>query len=103
MESKKQEYEFENMRVRTLKAMNNLNLMLMIQMGHIGMLIEDMNRKLLSIKIIERSKSLRRKVLIWFNQMAKGISEILSSAKTGIKEYQRIEKREKYKQLQLNL
>ena len=28
--SKKQEYEFENMRVRTLKAMNNLNLMLMI-------------------------------------------------------------------------
>jgi len=101
--SKKQEYEFENMRVRTLKAMNNLNLMLMIQMGHIGMLIEDMNRKLLSIKIIERSKSLRRKVLIWFNQMAKGISEILSSAKTGIKEYQRIEKREKYKQLQLNL
>lgn len=101
--SKKQEYEFENMRVRTLKAMNNLNLMLMIHMGHLGMLIEDMDRKLLTIKIIERSKSIRNKVLVWFNQMARGISNILSYAKTGIKEYQKIEKRKKYKQLQLKL
>ena len=41
------------MRVRTLKAMNNLNLMLMIHMGHISMLIEDIDKKLLTIKIIE--------------------------------------------------
>lgn len=101
--SKKQEYEFENMRVRTLKAMNNINLMLMIRMGHLGMLIEDMDKKILSIKIIERSKSLRNKVLVWFNQLAKGIHNILSYAKTGIKEYQKIEKREKYKQLQLRI
>ena len=59
--SKKQEYEFENMRVRTLKAMNNLNLMLMIHMGHLSMLIEDMDKKLLTIKIIESSKSIRNK------------------------------------------
>lgn len=32
------------MRVRTLKAMNNLNLMLIIHMGQIGMLIEDMDK-----------------------------------------------------------
>ena len=101
--SKKQEYEFENMRVRTLKAMNNLNLMLMIHMGHLGMLIEDMNKKLLTIKILERSKSLKRKVFVWFSQISKGIREILKYAHTGIKEYQKIEKREKYKQLQLKL
>lgn len=101
--SKKQEYEFENMRVRTLKAMNNLNLMLMIHMGHLGMLIEDMNYKLLTIKILERSKSIRNKVLVWFNQISRGISEILKYAHTGIKEYQKIEKREKYKQLELKL
>ncbi len=101
--SKKQEYEFENMRVRTLKAMNNLNLMLMIQMGHLGMLIEDMNKKLLTIKIIERSKSLKRKVLVWLSQISKGIKNILSYAKTGIKEYEKIEKRKKYKQLELKL
>lgn len=101
--SKKQEYEFENMRVRTLKAMNNLNLMLMIHMGHLGMLIEDMEQKLLTIKIIERSKSLKGKVIVWFNQIARGIREILKYAHTGIKEYQKIEKRKKYKQLELKL
>lgn len=101
--SKKQEYEFENMRVRTLRAMNNLNLMLMIHMGHLGMLIEDMDKKLLSIKIIERSQSIRNKVLVWFSQLSKGIHNILSYAKTGIKGYEKIERREKYKQLQLKL
>lgn len=101
--SKKQEYEFENMRVRTLKAMNNLNLMLMIHMGHLGMLIEDMDKKLLTMKMLERSKSLKRKVLVWFSQISKGISEILKYAHTGIKEYKKIEKRERYKQLRLNI
>ena len=101
--SKKQEYEFENMRVRTLKSMNNLNLMLMIHLGQMAMLIEDMDKKLLSIKIIERSKSLKRKAIVWLSQMAKGISEILKYAHTGIKEYEKIEKREKYKQLVLKL
>ena len=101
--SKKQEYEFENMKVRTLKAMNNLNLMLMIHMGHLGMLIEDVDKKLLTIKILERSKSIRKKVIVWFNQISRGISEILKYAQKGIREYQKIEKREKYKQLKLKL
>ena len=101
--SKKQEYEFENMRVRTLKAMNNLNLMLMMHMGHLGMLIEDMDKKLLTIKMLERSKSLRKKVRVWISKISRGISEILKYVHTGIKEYQKIEKREKYRQLELKL
>lgn len=101
--SKKQEYEFENMRVRTLKAMNNLNLLLTIHMGHMSMLIEEMNNKLLSIKILERSKSLRNKIIVWLSQFARGIGEILSFAHKGIKDWQSIESREKYKQLSLNL
>lgn len=101
--SKKQEYEFENMRVRTLKAMNNLNLMLMIHMGHLGMLIEDMDKKLLTIKILERSKALKKKVIVWFNQIARGINEILKYAHTGIKDWMGIEHRPCYKQLQLKL
>ena len=76
--SKKQEYDFENMRVRSLKAMNCLNLMLMIHMGHLSMLIEDMDKKLLTIKIINRSKSLKNKVLVWFYQSS---SMVLSSGK----------------------
>lgn len=101
--SKKQEYDFENMRVRTLKAMNNLNLMLMLHMGYLGMLIEDMDTKLLTIKIIEASKSLRKKVLIWFSQISRGIGKMLSFAHTGIKEWQSIEERQQYKQLYLKI
>ena len=101
--SKKQEYDFENIRVRTLKAINNLNLLLTIHMGHLSMLAEEMDNKLLIIKIIEASKSLRNKVCVWFSQLARGIYEILKKAHTGIKEYQKIEQRLEYKQLQLKL
>lgn len=101
--SKKQEYDFENMRVRTLKAMNNLNLMLMIHMGHLSMLIEDMDKKLLTIKIIESSKSIRNKILVWISQIARGISNILKYAHEGIKKWQEVEVRSNFKQLELKL
>ena len=101
--AKKQEYDFENMRVRTLKAMNNLNTILTIYLGYVGMLSEKIDRKLMTIKIIEASKSLRRKILVWLSQMARGIKEILKYCHTGIKEWQKIEKREKNKQMQLKL
>lgn len=91
------------MRIRTLKGMNTLNLILTIHLGHIGKLVEKLDKKLLTIKIIERRKSLRNKILVWISQMARGISEILKYAKIGIKEWQRIETREKYKQLELKL
>ena len=101
--AKKQEYEFENIRLRTLKGINNLNLLLTIHLGHINKLASEINRKLLSIKIIEASKSLRGKVIIWLSQLARGIKKILSYAHTGIKEWESIEKRDKYKQLELKL
>lgn len=50
---KKQQYGFENMRVRTLKSMNVLNTILMMHIRHIGMMAEKINSKLLIIKIIE--------------------------------------------------
>ena len=99
--AKKQEYEFENLRVRTLKSMNVLNLFLTIHMGHISKLIDSIDKKLLVIKIIERSKSLRNKVVIWISQIAKGMKEILAYAHNGIKDWQQIEIRDKYRQLQL--
>lgn len=91
------------MRVRTLESMNNLNMMLTIHLGHIAILADQIDRKLLSIKIIYASKSLKQKAIVWLSQIARGISEILKYAHTGIKEYQKIEKREKYRQLELRL
>ena len=100
---KKQEYDFENMRVRTLKAMNSLNMMLTIHLGYIAMLADKIDKKLLVIKIIEASKSLRSTVIVWLSQISRGIKEILKFCHTGIKEWQEIEKRKKYKQLELKL
>lgn len=100
---KKQEYDFENMRVRTLESMNNLNMMLTVHLGHIAILADNMNKKLLTIKIIYASKSLKDKAIVWLSQIARGIKEILKYAHTGIKEWQQIEIRDKYKQLELKL
>ena len=55
------------------------------------------------MKIIERSQSLRKKVIVWISQIAKGIKEMLSYARSGIKEWQNIEVQEKYRQLQLKI
>ena len=101
--AKKQEYEFENIRLRTLKGINNLNLFLTIHLGPINKLAEEINTKLLSIKIIEANKSIRNKVIVWMSQFAREIKRILSYAHTGIKEWQQIEIRDKYKQLELKL
>lgn len=54
-------------------------------------------------KVIDGSKSLRRKVVVWISQISRGIKEILSYCHKGIKEWQKIEKRYKYKQLELKL
>ena len=81
---KKQQYGFENMRVRTLKSMNVLNTILMM---HIGMMVEKINSKLLIIKIIERSKSIKGKAYLWYYQISNGIKETLKFAHTGIKKF----------------
>ena len=47
-------------------------------------------------KIIKESNSLKDKVYLWFYQLARGIYNILSMAKTGIKNWQNIRKKKEY-------
>ena len=100
---KKQEYDFENMRVRTLESMNTLNMMLTIYLGHIAILADKIDKKLLTIKILYASKSLKDKSIVWLSQIARGIKNILAYAHTGIRDWLEIETREKFKQLELKL
>ena len=100
---KKQEYEFENMRIRTLESMNNLNMLLTIHLGHIAILADKINKKLLTIKIINASKSLKGKAIVWLSQIAKGIKNILAYAHEGIKSWQDITVKVHEQQLQLKL
>ena len=101
--SKKQNYDFENFRLRKLNGINNLNVILTCVMIYLGILTEKMNKKLLVIKIVEASESLKSKALVWYGQISKGISKILEHANTGIKYWFKIEVRDKYKQLSLKL
>ena len=91
----KNEYHYEDMRIRTLEAMNNLTLIFNLVIGHIISLVEEMDNHLLSIKIIEESKSLRKKVGVWITQFAVGIYNILFRSQTGIKSYFRKRTKEK--------
>ena len=90
----KDEYNYEDLRVRSLKAINNLTYIFNLVIGHIISLVEDMNNKLLSIKIIEESKSIRQTVGVWITQFARGINTMLSRAVVGIKEYFKTSKKE---------
>lgn len=82
---KKQEYDFENMRVRTLESMNHLNMMLTIHLGHLAILADNIDKKLLTLKIIYASKSLKDKAIVWLSQIARGIKNMLIYAHNGIK------------------
>lgn len=89
---KKQEYNFENFRVRTLKSINNLNKMLTYAIGLIALLSEKIGKREFVNKIIKESKSLKEKVFLWFYQLARGIYNILSIARTGIRDWEDIRK-----------
>lgn len=93
---KKQEYKFENFRVRTLKSINNLNKMLTYAIGLIAILSEKIGKREFVNKIIEESKSLKRKVYLWYYQLSRGIYNILSKVRSGIKEWQNIRKVKQY-------
>lgn len=93
---KKQEYNFENFRVRTLKSINNLNKMLTYAIGLIALLSEKIGKREFVNKIIKESKSLKDNVYLWFYQLARGIYNILSKAKCGIRDWQSIRRTKQY-------
>lgn len=97
--AKKQEYGFEKFMVRTLEAMNTMNMLLTFLMGYLGTIAERINEKLLGIKLVYASQSLIDNPIVWLSQLARGLGEILYSAKNGIQNFLQIEHR---RQLQEN-
>ena len=91
------------MKVRTLESMNNLNMLLTIHLGHIAILADRIDKKLLTIKIIYASQFLKNNSIVWLSQIARGMKKILSYAHNGVKAFQNIKRNSKYKQLELKL
>ena len=99
----KKEYNWENSLLRALESMNNLNMFLTITLTFVSILVEKIDKNFFSNLILERACSLKDKAIIYMGMMVSGIKEILRYARTGIKEWQHIESRSEYKQLQLKI
>lgn len=99
----KTEYKYEDLRVRSLSSINNLTNIFELFILLIINLIEEMDNELLSIKIIEESKSLRQVVGVWITQYAVGIHKMLRRAQKGVKNFFKVKIKEETFGIQLSL
>ena len=99
---KKQMFQFENFRVRKLKAINALNFYITLCLAFLGHISMESETNALKVSIIKTADPLKEKVFFCYYRLAKGISGILSYAKEGVRLWFRT-KRPAYRQLCLKL
>ena len=95
---KKQMFQFENFRVRKLKAINALNFYITLCMAFLAVVSMKSETSALKVSIIKTADPVKEKVFFCYYRLAKGISGILSYAKQGVRPWFRT-KRPKYHQL----
>ena len=88
-------YNYEDMRVRSLEQINNLNFIFMLTLFFICIQIEKIDTKLLSLEIIIRSKSLKENLTVWISPFSRGIKEILNYSRSGIEKFKKRTKKNK--------
>ena len=99
---KKQMFQFENFRVRKLKAINALNFHITLCMAFLNQISLKSETNALKVAIIQTADPVKEKIAFCYYRLAKGISGILSYAKEGIRLWFRT-KRPAYRQLRLKL
>jgi hypothetical protein len=99
---KKQMFQFENFRVRKLKAINALNFHITLCMAFLNQISLKSETNVLKVAIIQTADPVKEKIAFCYYRLAKGISGILSYAKEGIRLWFRT-KRPAYRQLRLKL
>ena len=99
---KKQMFQFENFRVRKLRAINALNFYITLCMAFLGLVSMEPETNALKVSIIKTAAPVKPKVFFCYYRLAKGISGILSYAKEGIRLWFRT-RRPAYRQLCLKL
>jgi hypothetical protein len=82
---KKQGFGFEKFLVRSLKSIRNLDLMLTVAIGYIGVLSEKVDESIEVIEIVMASKRLYGLNLFTFYAISDGLFAILKKSYTGIK------------------
>lgn len=99
---KKQVFQFENFRVRKLKAINALNFYITLCMAFLALISMKSETDRLKVLIIKTANPIKDKVYFSYYRLAKGISGILSYAKEGVRLWFRT-KRPRYRQFCLKL
>lgn len=82
---KKQIFQFENFRVRKLKAINALNFYITLCMAFLAHVSMKSETNALKAAIMQKADPIKEKVHFCYYRLAKGISGILSYAKEGIR------------------
>ena len=95
---KKQVFQFENFRIRKLKAINALNFYITVCMAFLAQLSMKSEANALKTLIIKKANPIKEKVYFLFYRLAKGTSNILSYAKEGVRLWFKT-KRPRYRQL----
>ena len=81
---KKQQFGFEDFRVRSLNAIRTLDLLLTIAIGYIGLMSERADDRLIAMELIHLSKRIYDVPKFRFYALADGIYAVLSKGKPGI-------------------
>lgn len=82
---KKQVFQFENFRVRKLKAINALNFYITLCMAFLALVSMKSETNAMKVSIIQTAAPVKDKVQFCYYRLAKGISGILSYAKEGVR------------------
>ena len=90
---KKQQFGFEDFRVRSLRSIRNLDLLLTIAIGYIGMMSDKVDERRLVMELIAISKRIRGTPRFIFYAIADGLFAVLARCGQGIEELVRKRKR----------
>ena len=94
---KKQQFDFEDFRVRSLRSIRSLDLLLTITIGYIGMMSENVDERAVTAEVVAVSKRIYGTPKFLFYAIADGLFFILTKCKQGIAD--RLRKRPKSLQI----
>lgn len=99
---KKQQFNFEDFRVRKLKAINALNFYITVVMTYLARITMKPESSAIKYAVINAADPIKQKVAFNYYRISKGISRLLAHAKEGIRFWFKT-KRPKYRQLCIKL
>jgi len=85
--AKKQIFDFENFRVRKLKAINALNFYIGIAMAFLAHMTRKKAANALLISVLEAARPIKDKVQFLYYRISDGIAELMRYARAGIRDW----------------